>query len=291
MVGREGWIMKHKIVVGRSRYDEKMDMAQSHFHDRYEIYYLLSGERFYFIDHRMHLVQAGDLVFIDRYALHQTRDTGISHHERILIEFPQEFLEPLYGELTGILPQLFRKGGYVIRLQDEERRRIESMLFEMLSNAAGERAHSELYLKLQLAELLIRAARITPQSGEQRDVFHPTLREIIGWISANFRDPALKLEDVSERFAISKYYLCRLFKQDTGYTFTHYVNLLRISEAQRLLRETSEKVVTICEMAGFENLHHFCRVFKQISHVSPLQYRKNHLQGMAANDMIGDIVP
>jgi len=278
---RGGWIVKKTIVVGRSRYDEKMDMAESHFHDRYEIYYLLSGERFYFIDHRMHFVQAGDLVFIDRYALHQTRDTGISHHERILIEFPQEFLEPLYGELAEILPLMFRKGGYIIRLQDEERRRIEAMLFEILSDAEGERKYAELHLKLQLAELLIRAARITPQTVDHRDVFHPTLREIISWISVNFRNPDLKLEDVSEKFAISKYYLCRLFKQDTGYTFTHYVNLLRIREAQRLLRETDEKVVTISEMAGFENLHHFCRVFKQISRVSPLQYRKNHLKEMA----------
>lgn len=283
--------MNKKLVVARSRYDEKMDMPESHFHDRYEIYYLLSGERFYFIDHRMHLVQAGDLVFIDRYALHQTRDTGISHHERILIEFPHDFLEPLSGELAEIMPQLFRKGGYVIRLQDEERRRIEAMLFEMLSDAAGERRFAELHLKLQLAQLLVRAARITPQSIEHRDVFHPTLREIIGWISTNFRDPALKLEDVSERFAISKYYLCRLFKQDTGYTFTHYVNLLRIREAQRLLRETNEKVVTISEMAGFENLHHFCRVFKQVSRVSPLQYRKSYLKENAANKISSNLVP
>src|SRR5690606_23494488 len=125
---------RQHIVVARSRHDQKMDMESSHFHDRYEIYYLLSGERFYFIDHAMHLVQAGDLVFIDRYALHQTRDTGISHHERILIEFHQESLEFIFDQLSDALPLLFKKGGQIIRFQGGERKRIEMILFEMLAD-------------------------------------------------------------------------------------------------------------------------------------------------------------
>lgn len=267
---------QHKIEIERSRYDQKMDMPFSHFHDRYEIYYLLSGERFYFIENRMHLVQAGDLVFIDRYALHQTRDTGISHHERILISFAHEAIEHIGGEIGQLLSELFIRDGRIIRFHGEEKRRIETLLIEMLQEGEKERSLGELHLKMLLVQLLIRAVRNKPQTPEQRDVFHPTLREIISWISVQFRDPSLKLEQVSQRFAISKYYLCRLFKQDTGYTFTHYVNLLRIREAQRLLRETDDKVMTICERSGFENIHHFCRVFKQISHLSPLQYRKEH---------------
>ena len=54
-------VHKNIIHIERSRHDQRMDMMYSHFHDRYEIYYLLSGERFYFIDNQMHLVQAGDL--------------------------------------------------------------------------------------------------------------------------------------------------------------------------------------------------------------------------------------
>lgn len=270
--------MVHKkiIHIERSRHDQRMDMMYSHFHDRYEIYYLLSGERFYFIDNQMHLVQAGDLVFIDRYALHQTRDTGISHHERILIEFAPEFLKPLQAETAALLSALFIRGGQIIRLAAKERREIESILFELVRESAKQQAFDELNIKMLLVHLLIRAARSNPKSPEQRDVFHPTLREIIGWISMNFRNPSLSLEQISEKFSISKYYLCRLFKQNTGYTFTNYVNLLRIREAQRLLRETDDKIMTICERSGFENVHHFCRVFKQISHVSPMQYRKEN---------------
>ncbi|GFR37026.1 AraC family transcriptional regulator [Insulibacter thermoxylanivorax] len=270
--------MAHKkiIHIERSRHDQRMDMMYSHFHDRYEIYYLLSGERFYFIDNQMYLVQAGDLVFIDQYALHQTRDTGISHHERILIEFAPEFLKPLQIETSDLLSELFIRGGQIIRLAAKERKEIESILFELVRESAKQQAFGELNIKMLLVHLLIRAARSNPKSLEQRDVFHPTLREIIGWISMNFRDPSLSLEQISEKFSISKYYLCRLFKQNTGYTFTSYVNLLRIREAQRLLRETDDKIMTICERSGFENVHHFCRVFKQISHVSPMQYRKEY---------------
>lgn len=83
------------FIIGRSRHDRRMDMTRNHFHHRYEMYYLISGERFYLIDHNMYLVQPGDLVFINRYALHRTTDTGLAHHERILIQFSSEFLHPL----------------------------------------------------------------------------------------------------------------------------------------------------------------------------------------------------
>lgn len=267
--------MKH-FVISRSRHDKKMDMQTSHFHDRYEVYYLLSGERFYFIDNQMHLVQAGDLVFIDRYALHQTRDTGIAHHERILIEFSEQYLGTLHEEMAPIFPILFKKGGLILRLHSEQRQQVASMLMGMLHESQEDRLLRDLKLRLVLSEFLIWAARHAPERAQERDVFHPTLRSIISWISANFRDTNVKLEQLSKQFSISKYYLCRLFKQGTGYTFTQYVNLLRVREAQRLLRETDLKIMTISEQSGFDNVHHFCRVFKQLSHQSPIQYRKEH---------------
>lgn len=107
------------------------------------------------------------------------------------------------------------------------------------------------------------------------DIFHPTMREAVHWISLNFQNSSLTLDDVCAKFSLSKYYFCRLFKSHTGYTFIQYVNMLRVREAQQLLIENSSKVIDIAAQVGFENIHHFCRVFKQITGTPPLQYRKS----------------
>ena len=73
------------ISIDRIRRDAAFSMPRKHLHNEYEIYYLLEGERYYFIDRRTCHVTGGSLVFIDRNQIHQTSQAGPCSHERILI--------------------------------------------------------------------------------------------------------------------------------------------------------------------------------------------------------------
>src|SRR5690606_25133799 len=84
----------------------------------------------------------------------------------------------------------------------------------------------------------------------------------------------ITLEMISSRFYISPYYFSRIFKQTTGLNFKEYLHLLRIREAQRLLKETELKIIEIAERIGYMNITHFNRKFKQVTHTSPKEYRK-----------------
>lgn len=82
------------------------------------------------------------------------------------------------------------------------------------------------------------------------------------------------MTEIAEHFYISPHYLSRVFKEVTGLPLTEFVNMTRIREAQRLLRQTDAKIIDIAEQVGYGNLSHFGRVFKQQTGLSPLQYRK-----------------
>lgn len=71
------------------------NMDTDHFHDFYEIYYLLSGQRHYYIRNRMYALEAGDLVFINKNHLHRTTGGSRLPHERVLISFDDAYLEPV----------------------------------------------------------------------------------------------------------------------------------------------------------------------------------------------------
>ena len=82
------------ISIDRIRRDAAFSMPRKHLHNEYEIYYLLEGERYYFIDRRTCHVTGGSLVFIDRNQIHQTSQAGPCSHERILISLdPSPFSE------------------------------------------------------------------------------------------------------------------------------------------------------------------------------------------------------
>ncbi len=79
---------------------------------------------------------------------------------------------------------------------------------------------------------------------------------MVEYINANYKQP-LTLTRISNEFYLSTFYLSRIFKQVTGFSFVEYLQAVRIKEARRLLRETRWKIIEVAEESGFDNVAHF----------------------------------
>jgi YesN/AraC family two-component response regulator len=250
-------------------------MPMNHFHDKIELFYLLSGERFYFIKDRTFLVTKGDLVIIDAYDLHKTTDTGAPNHDRILIKFNKEFITPSNSSLDKILTPLL--SFQVIRFSVQAQNFIEETLHKMLQEVQFKKTGFEFYLQAMLIQLLIFSSRYIETHSidvhEHPSPIHQKISEIVQYINKNYSE-SITLSSVSKQFFISPYYLSRTFKKVTGFTFIEYLNSIRIKEAQKLLRESRLNASIIAEKVGFGSIAHFGRVFKTVTDQSPLHYRK-----------------
>ena len=63
------------MLVSFAQRSGSYTMAYQHFHNFYEVYYLLGGSRYYFIKNNTYYVKAGDLVLVDKRELHRTLET------------------------------------------------------------------------------------------------------------------------------------------------------------------------------------------------------------------------
>jgi AraC-like DNA-binding protein len=99
------------------------------------------------------------------------------------------------------------------------------------------------------------------------------IRDVRNYIEENFAG-ALHLEELSERFYISKYYLCREFKKYVGLSPNEYLITVRVSKARGLLQFSDLRVCEIGELTGFASLNHFFYTFKKYEGISPSEYRK-----------------
>jgi AraC-like DNA-binding protein len=253
-------------------------MEIDHIHESYEVYYLFSGQRKYFIKDRVYLVEKGDLVFIPKYTLHRTLDGGTSTHERMVLNFKDSFLEKVFDASSGMNPLIpFNKGTPTLHLNQEDRQFIEGIFHQMLKELKAKSAGYVIYLKALSVELLLHLLRCINQYEMAVPTFdsplHQKISEIANYIQDHYMQP-LTLAHLSSRFYISTYYLCRAFKEVSGFSFIEYVNHVRIKEAQRLLRETDMKILQVSEQVGFETIVHFGRVFKQTAGFSPTHYRR-----------------
>ncbi|MFB9329894.1 response regulator [Paenibacillus aurantiacus] len=110
--------------------------------------------------------------------------------------------------------------------------------------------------------------------GRMRHVHHERgdLQRAIDYIHEHYQRD-LNMAMVSNYVSLNYSYFSQAFKDYTGETFVSYLRKLRMQKAKELLAGTNMKVYEISEQAGFDNVKHFTRVFREMEGVTPLEYR------------------
>ncbi|MFB5192408.1 bifunctional transcriptional activator/DNA repair enzyme AdaA [Alicyclobacillus fastidiosus] len=92
------------------------------------------------------------------------------------------------------------------------------------------------------------------------------------YIDAHYSEP-LTLGVIANHMHINPYHIHRVFKRILSATPVEYLLQKRMTEAQRLLKETKCSVMDIAVSVGFVNVAHFSTVFRKHSGLSPSVYR------------------
>lgn len=99
-------------------------------------------------------------------------------------------------------------------------------------------------------------------------------KELLIYIQEHYMED-ITLRTLADEFHLSEKYISRYFKEHFCLTFSHYLNHLRLTGAQRLLETTELSVTDIALRSGFSSVSYFIRMFKECYGVSPLKYRKS----------------
>ncbi len=272
------------------------DVQIRHFHDEYEVLYFLKGKRLIFMNNRSYLAQAGDLIIIDSDAIHMTRcpPNAEPDYERMIFYITSEKMRELDEKFPGLgLASYFARHTGVYRLDKqykEQFMRLNSFFQRECRNMAygyGQMVESAVLLSLvRIVRELNVNERVQPlgldeAKNERTYGIAEYMSENIGSISS--------LDELAERFDISKFYMCRVFKEVTGYTILEYLTVLRIQLARRYLADSDMNISQIAENVGYNSLTHFEKEFKRYMHMSPTSCRK--ADGKAARFLVTNGFP
>ncbi|WP_172199999.1 AraC family transcriptional regulator [Saccharibacillus qingshengii] len=117
------------------------------------------------------------------------------------------------------------------------------------------------------------AAGQADRSGAGTDsVVYPLLLHL----SERFREP-IDVKKAAGLCCVTPTYFCHVFKRSTGCTLTEYVNMLRIQEAEAMLRSGGHTVQEIARSVGYGDAGYFARVFRKYKGMPPGRYAEaNH---------------
>ena len=96
--------------------------------------------------------------------------------------------------------------------------------------------------------------------------------EILAYINASY-NKTIRLEDLAEMSGYSVSHFRRVFRELTGKTLKTYIQMLRIEEAYKLLKERDKSVEQVALEVGYSDLKYFYLVFKKISGGLPKDFR------------------
>ena len=86
-------------------------------------------------------------------------------------------------------------------------------------------------------------------------------------------DSAFALTDLEDIFGISKFRLCREYKEAFGISLLQDLNKTRIEKAKKLLVTTDMQIQEVSRAVGFESVNHFINLFKRMCGTTPGKFR------------------
>lgn len=275
MIDQAGIMMAQGASMACERIQGMNDnMAKSHYHEYYELYYLERGERYHMIQDHLYKVYPGEFLIFPPYVMHHSYGEENVPFKRFLLYFRKDQIRS--PELAEVMDSTWG----VYKPDVRSRQTIHRMLEDLIKEQDSPGAYSQVYSYTLLNMLLLHIFRQiqAPVRPEKRD----RIGEVISYIHANYQED-MNLDQLAQMFYVSTYYLCREFKKYTNSTIVQYINSTRIMNAQRKMMETDMNITEISKATGFSNITHFNRVFKTVAGMTPSMYRKAYKENSSGN--------
>ncbi|WP_028610236.1 helix-turn-helix transcriptional regulator [Paenibacillus harenae] len=255
-----------------------------HWHEHFEIIVMRQGSGLFHIDSRPYPVNAGDVIIIPGGGLHvgyALKDEDILYDCIVLNAslFNDWVHDPVHAQFVA--PYLEGRLHFPVKPadQDDSIIRYYSLLDEAIAELKEKPPAYQLVVKTKLYALFTLLSRtfLERQSGGKpaepyfanRDRF----KQLIGRIESRFTDK-MTIGQAAKQVSLNPYHFCKLFKKLTGRTFVEYVNVCRMNEAERLLRESNESISEIAAKVGCDNPNYFTKLYKQYKGMTPSEARR-----------------
>lgn len=266
---------------------EPVGAAALHYHNFYEIIYVLEGEFTSLAEDKIYPLHRGDFLLINQNVMHKyhTVEKKQASSKRIILWITDGMLERL-GEGEMNLAACFEGGaarvchfpvyyeellrGYLLKLA------MSHVLDREPPGAKQAMDRGYLILFFTYLNALCRVGEYFSTEGLSGN---PLVEQISAYIDSHIEEP-ISLELLANQVHMSKYYFLRKFKEMTGVTVHTFLTNKRLIRACQELRK-GLSITQVWQSCGFADYSSFLRNFKAAYGVAPGRYLDFYPEGAA----------
>ena len=237
-----------------------------HYHPEYELVAITEGVGKRFVGNGVSEFSPGDIAFIGSNVPHFHLSDRVYYENNDLYCCSEviQFNQNIFPADFRTMPEF----GPIVRLLDESSR---GLLFH--NDEVLERIRTRLsdFERLDGLKRLMELYRILGMLSQTPDFSYLSIAEV----DYN-RVKDLHNLPVYGYAGQNPTALCRNFKQSTGRSIFNCLLEIRIDFAYKLLVNSDFSIIQVAYESGFRNISHFNHKFKEMSGLSPLEYRRAH---------------
>lgn len=236
-----------------------------HYHEFCKVLLLVSGRGGYSVEGHRYLLNPGDVMLIGSRSVHRPElEPGVPY-ERIILYVSADYLQQMSTPDCDLLSVFSGREGHVLRPREAQRRQLFALAAALERDLAPDNFGREILSHASLLRLMVGIAKArqdtastlpSPVLPENRRV-----REIIRYLDENLSED-IDIEQLAEKFFVSKFYMMRQFRKETGTTIYLYLTQRRLIHARELIA-SGMSATQACYACGFRNYSSFTRAYSK----------------------------
>ncbi len=242
-------------------FDKKVNIDSFRLHshdDLYELMLLIAVNAEYISEGSVYPIETNDVVIARPNEMHRIHHMSDGEYGRFCIQINKSFFEKYKCECYEDFFMKYDFGTYnkisAAWVKESGIYDIFMRIKEYSENLKNIHVPAVAGCILEMLHILNNNENIFDIPGKSNLV-----RDIISHINTNFHSK-ISLDELADKYFISKYYLCRIFKAKTGYTLTGYINHKRITNVKELCRKGMNISQAAIE-SGFGNYSAFYKAY------------------------------
>lgn len=235
-----------------------------HCHEGYELIYISEGDGRFIVEGSAYEVRPGTILFFRPREYHYVDISPGTPYERQVIHFSRESVDPGVGIFLDLLDApSFGEGNCYS--ESDLPREFTALLrgFDAVLKLAGEK--SAVFCRTRLADLIVMLAISDARPGTQ--VSEKLGARVVRYLNDHI-ETGETLDDLAKRFLVSKFYLCRSFKEHNGISIHGYLTRKRVMIAKSRIEDGVPAAVA-AQQVGFGDYSAFFRAYRRIVGRSP----------------------
>lgn len=272
-------LINFPFEVYRCKIPETFHFFPMHYHEEFEIVYMLEGILDCQINMEHFICREGDILVIPPGKVHgfnQFEDKSC-HYANIL--FSLNLLEKEDSEIfTTFFKPYLKESIQISNYFPKESK--ENILLHDSVLTLFEHRHEELteplLIKSELYKVMSILQKIAPPAETLISTSERNIKRLMPVFEAIKKNSArsISVPEAASLSNLSESYFMTIFKQVSGSSFINFLKKTRLENARVMLLSTDISILEIAENSGFESVSYFIRAFKEFYKFSPLQYRK-----------------